>query len=443
VYIKFANYIIGYDIAQNTAAKFERPDAPILGADYQIGKTITFGGHFWRVLDVQGNHALLLLENILEQRSFHSALTNVTWETSDIRQYLNGEFFNSFSEANRARIRDTWVINNNNVWYGTNSGNNTNDRIFLLSIEEVVQYFGDSGQLHNRPDSTSLINDQYNYDRKPRNVRRDDDSVGLWWWLRSNGSNSERAASVDGYIVVYGRSVGDDAGGVRPALWLNLETESIPDDAPFFNLEVVQINGRMHLRWEEVTVNGITFIMTHSLESGWAREGIVSAIAKGFVPGELQNNYTDIITRAEFCRMAVMFAEYATGKSIDDILAENNVSRNQYAFTDTNDQYVLAAYALGITGGTGNNQFTPNGHLTREQAAVMIRNVCRVIGMNTDNPPPSGFADMASASSWSADGINFVRAAGIMSGTGDNNFSPGETYSREQSIVTFNNILER
>ena len=67
-------------------------------------------------------------------------------------------------------------------------------------------------------------------------------------------------------------------------------------------------------------------------------------------------------------------------------------------------------------------------------------NTCRAIGANVDEPPDSGFADIGSASDWAIEGINFVRSNEIMQGTGSNSFSPLELYSREQSIITLNNI---
>jgi hypothetical protein len=70
----------------------------------------------------------------------------------------------------------------------------------------------------------------------------------------------------------------------------------------------------------------------------------------------------------------------------------------------------------------------------------MIMNTCKVIGANVDNPPLSDFTDLGSASSWARNAINFVRANGIMQGSGNDNFSPKAPYSREQSIITFNNI---
>ncbi|MDR1580145.1 MAG: S-layer homology domain-containing protein [Synergistaceae bacterium] len=148
---------------------------------------------------------------------------------------------------------------------------------------------------------------------------------------------------------------------------------------------------------------------TDESAAAWAREGIDSAVDKGFVPPDIQNNYTSVITRQEFCRMAVKFVEYMSGEGIDAVLADNGVSRDPSAFSDTSDSDILAAYALGITNGTGGGQFSPNGQFTREQAATMLMNTCKAIGMDVDSPPVSDFTDLGSASPWAVDGINFVR----------------------------------
>ncbi len=182
--------------------------------------------------------------------------------------------------------------------------------------------------------------------------------------------------------------------------------------------------------------------------STWARDGITSALSKGFVPSDVQNNYTNVITRQEFCRMAIKWLEYATGKSIDMVLSEKGLSRNTNAFSDTSDPDILAAYALGITSGTSAptattpGKFTPNGQFSREQAATMVMNTCKAFGANVNNPPASGFTDLNTASSWAVNGINFCYAHKIMQGTSATPliFSPTATYTREQSILTFNNI---
>ena len=186
--------------------------------------------------------------------------------------------------------------------------------------------------------------------------------------------------------------------------------------------------------------NNIKFVDPFATAADWARDGIKSAIAKGFVPANIQDNYANVITRAEFCRMAVKFVEYATDKSINEILKEKGVSRDSSVFSDTKDPDILAAYALGITNGTGGGKFTPGGAFDRQQAATMLMRVCGVLGMDINNPPDSGFSDFDTADDWASDGINFCYANNIMIGTGNNNFSPKQAYTIQQSILTFDRI---
>jgi hypothetical protein len=176
--------------------------------------------------------------------------------------------------------------------------------------------------------------------------------------------------------------------------------------------------------------------------AAWAQEGINSAITKGFVPADIQGSYASVITRQEFCRMAVKFVEYLTGETVDAILQEQGLAIDTDAFSDTIDPDILAAYALGITSGTGGGKFSPNGQFTREQAATMLMNICKAVGMDVSNPPASDFTDINTASSWAKDGIDFVRANGIMGGTSTAGsvFTPKTTYTRQESIVTFDRI---
>ena len=181
----------------------------------------------------------------------------------------------------------------------------------------------------------------------------------------------------------------------------------------------------------------------------WARERISGAISKGFVPEDIQDNYIDVITREEFCRMAVSWIEYATGTDIDQILSENGLSRNPNAFSDTTNPDILAAYALGILNGevaptaTTPGIFNPNGDFTRQQAAVMVTNTCRAIGADVSDSPLSDFADLDLAADWAIAGINFARANGIMAGVTNTPpllFNPHTTFTRQESILLFDNI---
>ena len=211
----------------------------------EVGDRIEFGGYEWCVLEVAGDRALVLSENILEIKEYDNNYQDVTWESCDLRRYLNGDFYNSFTSAERKRIEETRVVNNDNPWYGTSGGRDTDDMVFLLSLEELVRYFGDSGELRNGTGRDNYgFSDQY-YSARIAYIRNDwsgwadlgmtradweeelesnGGAVASWWWLRSPGDLSSSAAYVfyDGSVNVSGSYVLYSNGGVRPALWLNL-----------------------------------------------------------------------------------------------------------------------------------------------------------------------------------------------------------------------------
>jgi hypothetical protein len=167
-----------------------------------------FGGYDWLVLDERDGKALLLSKEILGSCVYHDENEDVTWEECYLRHYLNNDFLNSFSESDRERIAETYVINSDNPEYGTNGGENTQDRIFLLSYDEEERYCRDS-------------------QKRKAYFGEYVDGVDARWWLRTPGQDERCAAYV--YMNVHygaiqstdGRPVYYDLG-VRPALWLKL-----------------------------------------------------------------------------------------------------------------------------------------------------------------------------------------------------------------------------
>lgn len=186
-------------------------------------RNVRFGEYLWRVLDVQNNKALLLAEEIFEMRRYHSKYSKVTWETCELRGYLNGEFLETFSSQEQSRIVPTENTNADNPWYGTSGGKRTVDRVFLLSIDEVLKYFGDSGRLQEGPKKVprafQWINDEYNSARIAKYQGKK-----VLWWLRSPGYDAYHAVGVDvyGFLVLRGLDVNVWDDGVRPSLWINL-----------------------------------------------------------------------------------------------------------------------------------------------------------------------------------------------------------------------------
>jgi hypothetical protein len=200
----------------------------------QVGDKIVFGQYEWRVLDMQSNTALIITENIIEQRAYHDAYKDITWADCSLRKYLNNEFFDKFAAADKSRIIPVINKNSDNQWYGSNGGADTRDSIFLLSLEEVTcQYFGDSSSKLYNPGK----NQRYWFERKDENnskrlARLQEKDWHWWWWLRSPGRVNVKAVYVfgtDGNIGIQGNNIlkgnisdGKCTGGVRPALWLKL-----------------------------------------------------------------------------------------------------------------------------------------------------------------------------------------------------------------------------
>jgi len=168
----------------------------------------------WIVLAKENGRALIISKYCLDAQAYNKVFTNITWENCTLRKWLNGEFLSStFSEDEQKMILSSQIINAENNKYKTYAGNNTNDKVFLLSIDEAKKYFSS--------DSAMAASSTKYAKARGANTYGDDDSS--WWWLRSPGFNSMRAAAVgsDG-VDDYGRHVDLSSGDVRPALWINL-----------------------------------------------------------------------------------------------------------------------------------------------------------------------------------------------------------------------------
>jgi hypothetical protein len=197
----------------------------------QIGDKTIFDRYEWRVLDVQNNAALIITDEIIEQHAYHNKYKNITWADCELRQYLNGEFYNRFTDDNKARIIQVTNKNLDNQWYGTPCGEDTQDSIFLLSIEEAAcKYFGDSSKiLQNRKKNQRYWFQSKDENNSRRQAKCKGDGWYGWasWWLRCAGRDNLKAVYMHGTgdIGINGNNI-SKIGGVRPALWLKIDSSS-------------------------------------------------------------------------------------------------------------------------------------------------------------------------------------------------------------------------
>ena len=225
-----------------------------------IGEYVTFG-HYeqdnnldngkepieWKVLDKKDGRALLISKYGLDCKRYNETNTHVTWETCTLRSWLNSDFLKeAFSSSEKSAIPTVILSNPDNPSYGTEGGNDTQDQVFLLSLQEMQQYFDLSytwtdidGNYHDLTGykdtiggskevfilSTAYAKAQkgYRYDYEPEY-----DSEGKkadMWWLRSPGYSRRHATFVhkeSGAVTTFGNYVDYSLYVVRPALWVNL-----------------------------------------------------------------------------------------------------------------------------------------------------------------------------------------------------------------------------
>ena len=195
--------------------------------EYKVGETIEFGNYpqdkdgtekpiEWIVMKNEGNQILFLSKYVLDAKPYNKELKAVTWETSDIRQWLNNEFYTTaFNKAEKAKIQTSLIKNKDNSEHGTSGGNDTEDKVFLLSEKEADTLFSNDDERIAKATEYAEESGVYVNEEK-----------AAWWWLRSPGSNSYDAAGVrdDGWVHRRGDYVRSDSGGVRPALHLNLQS---------------------------------------------------------------------------------------------------------------------------------------------------------------------------------------------------------------------------
>ena len=201
--------------------------AAVRDVAFQPGKIVQFGRYpqttegnddtmiEWQVLDRDGRNALLISRYGLDVQPYTCPHAQVTWEQCTLRIWLNDTFANrAFSQKEQQAILMTTVANGSDEGYWkTDGGNDTQDKIFLLSYRQAEQYF-----------DVTIDNDENMKSRmQPTDYALAHGAGKRGWWLRSQGPEQDTAARV--YSV--GALDYDFTGFeecVRPALWVNIDS---------------------------------------------------------------------------------------------------------------------------------------------------------------------------------------------------------------------------
>lgn len=169
----------------------------------------------WTIIDAEDNRILILATKVIDAKKFHDKYEDVTWEKSYIRKFLNDEFYQkAFSDEEKKRILLSEIKAEKNPLYPVDPGEDTEDKIFLLSVTEVRKYLETGNLVLAEPTPYALA----------YSVETDDKTGGSYWWLRTPGNAGCNIARVSskGIILEHGFFASDNHNGIRPAMWITL-----------------------------------------------------------------------------------------------------------------------------------------------------------------------------------------------------------------------------
>ncbi len=191
----------------------------------------------WLVLTQEDDKMLVVSKNCLDYLRYPDDWeSNICWETSSLRDYLNGDFINNtFSKEDQQSILQTKNQNKaSDDYYSTVDGNTTEDKVFLLSIDEVQKYLPASTSSES---SKIAYGTDYLYNKLKNHPTVNEYGKPVEWALRADvdtsrnkdiGRPREVVAKDSIFINITTGAMRDPDGPlsvVRPAMWIKNTVE--------------------------------------------------------------------------------------------------------------------------------------------------------------------------------------------------------------------------
>ena len=192
----------------------------------------------WFVLEKQNDRALLYTKNAIDAMAFNDRYEDVRWETCTLRKWLNNDFYNNaFTDKEKDLIITTEVDNNHNILTG-DSGNNTNDKVYLLNFAEIEKYFGHF-KLEHKNDVNEILKCNSTEFAKIKNgadipsvilrdIRKYKDEIDVAWVRGKINAGFTAVNNVKGF-------------GNRMAIWVSCDLNEDEIDTKIDNIDYSEI----------------------------------------------------------------------------------------------------------------------------------------------------------------------------------------------------------
>ena len=173
-------------------------------------------------------------------------------------------------------------------------------------------------------------------------------------------------------------------------------------------------------------------IFSDVTESDWFYDAVSYANTNGFFNGTTENTFSPggTMTRGMFVTVLGRMAGVDTAGYTEETPFED-VSPNMYYAP-----YIAWAYRSGVTSGTGENTFSPDGLINREQMATFFVRYFEIFGVdyNTGANVATVPADIGNVSSWAQDSVKKLWQQGLLNGDGIN-FNPHSNATRAETAT--------
>lgn len=167
----------------------------------------------WIVLAVEGSRAWLMSKYCIDTVIFYPQRVPMYWGKSDLRAWMNGDFFEqTFTPEEQALILTT-TVENLNPHGMKGGGEDTLDKIYLLSKPEVLSFF---------PEMADRVAYPTEY-AKSKGCTVDPNTGSCRWWTRTPGARNLDMCGMrlDGRISAYGmQDVDWPTNTMRPVMWV-------------------------------------------------------------------------------------------------------------------------------------------------------------------------------------------------------------------------------
>ena len=336
----------------------------------------------WVVLerDEETKRALLLSKYVLDCKPYNTDGKDLSWETCSLRGWMNKDFYSSaFNENEKNYILEITLNNCDAVEEnGPVYGNDTNDRVFCLSLAEIIKISYNkklSAKASEYAVSQSNGNDYFIYTQEfyqellrrwnkhynSKNINKEEYQEHIkylednkWsigrssYWLRTpvgpkfydgTGETWEIYVEHSGRCLISGIPVDTMSVGVRPALWVSYGSEDDKNNTGTVNVDSNKNLENAYETWDDNMFNESSYTYNHKV-----------------------------------ARISAMLCEasYNTGKLKNMILNHFGFSNIQLYNYDINDSIVLDEYK-------GTNCFSISHKTTNDKTILLVT----VRGTNT------------------------------------------------------------